>query len=207
MDLVVATLPDLTSMISKTYVNEIDINKIKPDPNQPRTIIDEEKIEDMAKDIITFKQMFMANNSNFYYWPEGKTDSVSPEDYNGRFTFKSFAGFKMVREIERKQLIEAMTFIFGNQAFLPIVMPKANEWLERLIDYFDLRSPEQLYVTDQEQAQMQTMQMIQGMMTGQNPLMPGGEGGGQPQIPSLGEKSMRMPEQSPNQMTMQMMGR
>ena len=30
MDLVVATLPDLTSMISKTYVNEIDINKIKP---------------------------------------------------------------------------------------------------------------------------------------------------------------------------------
>lgn len=28
-DLVVATLPDLTSMVSKTYVNEIDVNKIK----------------------------------------------------------------------------------------------------------------------------------------------------------------------------------
>ena len=30
MDRVVATLPDLTSMISKTFVNEIDVNKIKP---------------------------------------------------------------------------------------------------------------------------------------------------------------------------------
>jgi HlyD family secretion protein len=30
MDRVVATLPDLTSMISKTYINEIDISKIKP---------------------------------------------------------------------------------------------------------------------------------------------------------------------------------
>jgi len=30
MDRVVATLPDLTSMISKTYINEIDINKLKP---------------------------------------------------------------------------------------------------------------------------------------------------------------------------------
>lgn len=30
MDRVVATLPDLTSMISKTYVNEIDVSKVKP---------------------------------------------------------------------------------------------------------------------------------------------------------------------------------
>ena len=30
MDRVVATLPDLTSMISKTYVNEIDVSKMKP---------------------------------------------------------------------------------------------------------------------------------------------------------------------------------
>lgn len=30
MDRVVATLPDLSSMISKTYVNEIDVSKIKP---------------------------------------------------------------------------------------------------------------------------------------------------------------------------------
>lgn len=29
-DAVVATLPDLTSMISKTYVNEIDVSKVKP---------------------------------------------------------------------------------------------------------------------------------------------------------------------------------
>ena len=29
-DMVVATLPDLSSMMSKTYVNEIDVNKIKP---------------------------------------------------------------------------------------------------------------------------------------------------------------------------------
>ena len=30
MDRVVATLPDLTSMISKIYINEIDISKVKP---------------------------------------------------------------------------------------------------------------------------------------------------------------------------------
>jgi len=30
MDRVVATLPDLTSMISKTFVNEVDVSKIKP---------------------------------------------------------------------------------------------------------------------------------------------------------------------------------
>ena len=30
-DRVVATLPDLTSMLSKTYVNEIDVSKIKTD--------------------------------------------------------------------------------------------------------------------------------------------------------------------------------
>jgi HlyD family secretion protein len=30
MDRVVATLPDLTSMISKTYINEIDVSKLKP---------------------------------------------------------------------------------------------------------------------------------------------------------------------------------
>jgi HlyD family secretion protein len=30
MDRVIATLPDLSSMISKTYVNEIDVSKIKP---------------------------------------------------------------------------------------------------------------------------------------------------------------------------------
>ena len=29
-DMVIATLPDLTSMMSKTYVNEIEVNKIKP---------------------------------------------------------------------------------------------------------------------------------------------------------------------------------
>ena len=33
MDRVVATLPDLTSMLSKTYVNEIDVSKIKPGQN------------------------------------------------------------------------------------------------------------------------------------------------------------------------------
>lgn len=29
-DMVIATLPDLTSMLSKTYINEIEVNKIKP---------------------------------------------------------------------------------------------------------------------------------------------------------------------------------
>jgi hypothetical protein len=159
-------------------------------------------IEDMTRDIVTFKQMFMSEPSNFYYWPEGKTNSVAPEDYYGQFTFKSFAGFKQVREIERKQLIEAMTFVFGNQAFLPNVMPKANEWLERLIDSFDLRSPEQLYVSDEEQAIAQ-MQQMQQMLLMQS--MGGGQGG--TKQPALGEREMRMPETTPNPMQMQMLGR
>jgi multidrug efflux pump subunit AcrA (membrane-fusion protein) len=37
-DRVVATLPDLTSMISKTYVNEIDVSKVKIDQNVIITI-------------------------------------------------------------------------------------------------------------------------------------------------------------------------
>jgi multidrug efflux pump subunit AcrA (membrane-fusion protein) len=37
-DRVVATLPDLTSMLSKTYINEIDVSKIRTDQNVSITI-------------------------------------------------------------------------------------------------------------------------------------------------------------------------
>lgn len=146
-------------------------------------------IEAIAQDIVKFKRMFMTDPSSFYYWPEEKTNTVTPDDYSGNFTFKALAGYKMAREIERKQLIEAMTMIFGNQAFLPMVMPKANEWLSRLVDYFDLRSPEQLYVSDDEMKAQQMMQMVQGLL----PIL--GGGGGQL---ALGEKAMRPMETTPN---------
>ncbi len=158
-------------------------------------------IESMAEDVVNLKRLHMSDDEKFYYWPENETAIVSPEDYKGNFTFRAYSGFKQAREIERKQLIEALTFIFGNQAFLPIVMPKANEWLERLIDYFDLRSPEQLYVTDQDQAKAQMDQFLQSMMMG----MAGGGGNGKK--PALGEREMRMPEMSSNPPTMQMLGR
>ncbi len=162
-------------------------------------------IEDMTQDIVRFKRMFMTEESEFYYWPESQTRKATPDDYKGNFTFKAIAGYKMAREIERKQMIEAMTVIFGNQAFLPLVLPKANEWLERLIDYFDLRSPEQLYITDEETRMNAMMQQLQ-MMTGQggngNPLQIGNQGN-----LALGEREMRMPETTPNPMTMQLLGR
>jgi hypothetical protein len=159
-------------------------------------------IEQFAEDIVQFKRMFMTDSSKFYYWPEQKTNIVTPNDYTGNFTYKAFAGYKKEREIERKHMIEAMGFIFANQAFLPLVIPHANEWLDRLLDYFDFRSPEQLYVTDEEmkmQQQDQMMQMMSQMIAG------GGQGGaGQP---ALGEREMRTPETTPNPGTMQLLGR
>jgi hypothetical protein len=156
-------------------------------------------IEDMVQDIVRFKRIFMTDESSFYYWPEGKVQKATPEDYNGRFTYKAIAGYKQAREIERKQMIEAMTLIFGNQAFLPLVLPKANEWLDRLIDYFDLRSPEQLYVTDEETQANSMNQMLMSIMQGIGGGG-GGDGGGSPQL-NLGQKAMRMgPEQGQNPM-------
>ena len=158
-------------------------------------------IETLVKDIVDFKKMFMVNSSNFYYWPEGKTRNATPEDYEGSFSYKAFSSFKHMKEIERKQFIEAMTFIFGNQAFIPAIMPKIDEWLERLLDYFDLRSPEQLRVTEEEkmiaQLQMQMQQMLQMI----------GGGGQASQMPALGEKEMRTPETTPNTSMAQMIGR
>lgn len=156
-------------------------------------------IEQFAEDIVQFKRMFMTDSSKFYYWPEQETNIVSPNDYTGNFTYKAFAGYKREREIERKQLIEAMSFIFGNQAFLPLVIPKANEWLDRLVDYFDLRSPEQLYMSDAEMKEQQANQMMQML----SQAISGGEGGG---APALGEKEMRMQESSPNSPMAQILG-
>jgi hypothetical protein len=98
--------------------------------------------------------------------------------------------------VERKQLIEAMTFIFGTQAFLPRVIPRADEWLSRLLDYFDLRNPEQLWVSEEEALMNQMMQTMMGagmMGNGQQPQkqLPGA-------MPALGEREMRMPETTPN---------
>jgi hypothetical protein len=156
-------------------------------------------VEQFAEDIVHFKRMSMTEPSKFYYWPDQKTDTVTPEDYTGNFTYKCFANYKQAREVERKQLIEAMTFVFGNQAFLPLVMQKANEWLERLLDYFDLRSPEQLYVSDQEMQQAQRNQVMQMLSQA---IAGGGNG-----KPAMGEKEMRMPEGSPNPEIMGLLGR
>jgi len=92
----------------------------------------------------------------------------------------------MSKEIERKQLIEAMTLVFGNQAFLPFVVPRADQWLGRLLDYFGIRDTEQLFASPEEQQMQQLMMMLTGGM----------QGGGQQ--PALGEREMRMPEGSPN---------
>lgn len=156
-------------------------------------------IEDMAADIVEFKKMMMTQPSSFNYWPEGQRGeitTVTPEDYYGKFTYKAFAGYKQTQEIERKQLIEALTLVTTNQMFAPLIAQKANEWLERLLDSFpSIRSPEQLYVSDEEMAEQQMQQFIQMLITGG---MPGMEGSGEK--PALGEKAMRMPEQTPNPM-------
>lgn len=159
-------------------------------------------IEDIIADIVKFKKMFMTRNSNFYYWPEGRIERATPEDYEGEFTFKAIAGYKQAREIERKHMIEAMTLIFGNQAFLPLVMPKANEWLERLLDYFDIRSPEQLHVTDEETAANALIQQIKQLQQAGVPNQPQQIR----QLPALGEKEMRMEEQTPNVPLASMLG-
>ena len=155
-------------------------------------------VESIVEDIVEFKRMFMTDPSKFFYWPDQKPAIVQPEDYQAKFTFKAFSGFKQMQEIERKQLLEAMTLVFGGAggAFLPYVMPRAQEWLERIIDsYPEIRSPEQLMLTEQEkmiadqQAQMQQLMQMMGQM--------GGGKGDQKQI-AMGEKEHRMPENEPN---------
>ena len=151
-------------------------------------------VEDMVKDIVRYKKMFMTSPNSFYYWPEQSAMTATPEDYAGNFTYKAVSQYKMSREIERKQLIEAMTMVFGNQAFLPFVVPVADQWLSRLLDYFGIRDAEQLFASPQEQMMQQLMMMLTG----------GGQAGGQQ--PALGEKEMRMDETSPNPSLMGDMG-
>lgn len=149
-------------------------------------------VEDIVKDIVDFKRMFMTDDSSSMYWPTGKVNTATPEDYEGNFSYKAFASFKNMKEIERKSFIEAMTLVFGgNGAFMPVVMPKAEEWLSRLLDYFDLRNPEQLALSQEEQ--MMAQQQCQMLL----PLLMGGMGGGG-QTPNMGEKANRMPEMEAN---------
>lgn len=143
-------------------------------------------VEDMVRDIVKYKKMFMTDPNGFYYWPESQSITATPEDYEGNFTFKAVSQYKMSKEIERKQLIEAMTLVFGNQAFLPFVVPRADQWLGRLLDYFGIRDTVQLFASPEEQQMQQLMMMLTGGM----------QGGGQQ--PALGEREMRMPEGSPN---------
>jgi len=162
-------------------------------------------VEAIVEDIVNFKQKFMTEDSEFYYWPDQTTMKATPEDYRGRFTFQTFASFKQMLEVERKHYIEAMTLIFGgaNGAFLPFVMPKADEWLSRLVDYFEVRSPEQLMLTNQQMQQAQQMQQVMQMMQ----MI--GMGGPQkyPQgRTAMGEREMRVPEGTPNLPVAPMMG-
>ena len=156
-------------------------------------------VETLVKDIVDYKKMFMIQHSQFYYWPEAQTQSATPEDYQGNFSYKAFASFKGMQELERKQLIEAMTLVFGaGGAFLPYVMPKADEWLERLLDSFPhIRSPEQLKLSEQDRIRAMVQSAMQQMFAefqgGQQPLQ-------------LGEKAMRVPEEEPNAMMGSMLG-
>jgi len=104
-------------------------------------------IETIVKDIVDYKKMFMIDQSSSYYWLKARRTPLRQRIYNGNFAYKSFHPSKHAKEIERKQFIEAMTLVWGNQAFMPFIVPKTEEWLERLLDYFDLRSPEQLRLT------------------------------------------------------------
>jgi len=151
-------------------------------------------VEEMVRDIVHLKQIFMTEDTSFYYWPDKSPVTATPDDYNGNFTYKAVSQYKMAKEIERKQFIEAMTMVWSNQAFLPFVGPKAVEWLGRLLDYFGIRDTQQLYSNPQEEMLMNMMMMLMG------------NGGGQPQQPALGEREMRMPEQTPNPENMGMMG-
>ncbi len=151
-------------------------------------------VKDIVQDIVKYKRMFMTTPNHFFYWPENVTTMATPEDYQGNFTFKAVSQYKMSREIERKQLIEAMSLVFGNQAFLPFVVPRADQWLGRLLDYFGIRDTQQLFANPQEQMMEQMMMTLTGGM----------QSGGQQ--PALGEKEMRMPESSPNPMLMGDMG-
>lgn len=149
-------------------------------------------IEDMVKDIVNLKQKFMTQNSSSYYWPEKSVVTATPDDYAGNFTYKAVSQYKMSKEIERKQFIEAMALVWGNQAFLPFVGPKADEWLGRLLDYFGIRDSQQLFSNPEQEQLMNMLMMVMG-----------GAGG---QQPALGEKEMRMPELSPNPADMGEMG-
>jgi hypothetical protein len=144
-------------------------------------------IEDMVRDIVKYKKMFMTQPNSFYYWPEEENVTVTADDYSGNFTYKAVSQYKMSKEIERKQFIEAMALVWGNQAFLPMIGPKADQWLSRLLDYFGIRDAEQLFSNPQEQKMMNMMMQAMGATQG-----------GNGSTPALGEREMRMPELSPN---------
>jgi len=139
-------------------------------------------IEDIVRDMVDYKRQYMTSPSNFYYWPEKKTYSASPEDYDGNFSYQAFASFKHQKELERRHYIEAMQIVSQNPMFVPYVMPTANEWLERLLGYFDLRSPDQLRLDPMEQQMAQQ----QAMLTQAMGMMGGGEG------MAMGEKAKTM---------------
>lgn len=150
-------------------------------------------VEDMVKDIINLKKMFMTKDNSFYYWPDGESVTATPDDYAGNFTFKAVSQYKMSKEIERKQFIEAMALVWGNQAFLPMIGPKADQWLSRLLDYFGIRDADKLFSNPQEEQMMNMLMQAMGA-------------GGNGSAPALGEREMRMPELSPNPQGMGDMG-
>jgi len=161
-------------------------------------------IETIVKDIVDYKRMFMLNSNSFFYWPEQKVRGATPEDYEGNFTYKAFASFKHMKEIERKQFIEAMSLVFRNVAFMPFIGPKIEEWLDRLLDYFDIRSPEQLRLSETERQGANMESEMQRLLM----FMQGGQGGqGSPNVPAMGEKANRIPELTPNTEMGQLAGR
>jgi hypothetical protein len=135
-------------------------------------------------------RMFMTQQSSFYT-AEGRLRVLCRRGLRRAVHLQNLRIVQALQEMERKQLIEAMAMVFGgvNGAFLPYVMPKSEEWLDRLLDSFpNIRSPEQLRLSEEERQMAQMQSQMQQMML---PFL----GGGGNEQPALGEKAMRTPEQ------------
>lgn len=115
---------------------------------------------------------------------------VHPAALFGNFTYKAMGGAMRSRELERKQLMELMAIAFQNPAFIPLVAPKAANWLNRLVDLFpDIKNPEELIKEMDERDLIRNQQAIMLF----EKLAGGGGNGGQRQITGGGEQFANNP--------------
>jgi HlyD family secretion protein len=134
IDRVVATLPDLTSMISKTYVNEIDISKIKT--GQKVTIT----VDAFPKKVFTGNISFVANigeklpnTTDKVFEVQIKIDGTDPAlrpsmTTGNKIMIKTFKDAVYI-PIECVQAgIDSITFVYTKSGAKQIVVPgESNE--------------------------------------------------------------------------------